>query len=88
LHTDGRDITRDVAELEAECVALICCEALGLPGAAESRGYIQNWYSGSTVPDESAKRIFQAADRILKAGQIARPEQQTEPQPMVLQLAA
>jgi antirestriction protein ArdC len=36
LNSDSTDRTpRDIRELEAECTALICCEALGLPGAAE-----------------------------------------------------
>lgn len=30
-------------EVEAEAVALICCESLGLPGAECCRGYIQGW---------------------------------------------
>ena len=47
---------------------MICCEALGLQGAAESRGYIQSWFRGNEVPERSAQRIFHAADQILKAG--------------------
>lgn len=57
---------RDIREVEAECVALLCCESLGLPGAEFSRGYIQNW--GSEIPERSAQKIFHAADQILKAG--------------------
>jgi antirestriction protein ArdC len=69
LNSDSRDRTpRDIRELEAECVALLCCESLGLPGSAESRGYIQSWYKGHEVPERSAQRIFHAADQILKAG--------------------
>jgi hypothetical protein len=45
---------------------MICCEALGLPGAAES---IQSWFKGNQVPEKSGQRIFHAADQILKAGQ-------------------
>lgn len=60
---------RDIREIEAEGVALVCCEALGLPGAEFSRGYIQHWNtSGGEVPEASARRIFKAADQILKAG--------------------
>jgi antirestriction protein ArdC len=86
LMVDSRELTRDIAELEAEAVALICAESLGLAGAAESRGYIQHWYSGSEVPSESAKRIFAAADKILKAGEVAKVEQAVQRQ--VLDLAA
>jgi antirestriction protein ArdC len=60
-----------IREVEAECVALICCESLNLPGAPESRGYIQHWISGQTIPDRSAQKIFKAADTILKAGRQA-----------------
>jgi hypothetical protein len=55
-------------EVEAECVALICCESLDLAGAAECRGYIQHWLGKETIPDRSAQRIFKAADQVLKAG--------------------
>jgi len=69
LNSDSKDRTpRDIRELEAECVALLCCESLGLPGASESRGYIQSWFHGNEVPERSAQRIFHAADEILKAG--------------------
>lgn len=69
INSDSKDRTpRDIRELEAECVALICCESLELPGAAESRGYIQSWFHGNEVSERSAQRIFHAADEILKAG--------------------
>jgi antirestriction protein ArdC len=69
INSDAAERTpRDIRELEAECVALLCCESLGLPGAEVSRGYIQGWYKGNTVPEKSAQRIFHAADQILKAG--------------------
>jgi antirestriction protein ArdC len=64
---DGSECTpRSLREVEAECVALLCCESLGLPGAHFSRGYIQSW--GSEIPERSAQKIFHAADLILKAG--------------------
>ena len=66
---DGETTPRNLREAEAECVALLCCEALGLPGAAESRGYIQHWYgAGNPIPERSAQRILRAADQILRAG--------------------
>ncbi len=69
LNSDSKDRTpRDIRELEAECVALLCCASLDLPGAAESRGYIQSWFNGHEVPERSAQRIFGATDAILKAG--------------------
>ena len=44
---------------------------LGLLGLAESRGYIQNWLQGQSIPEKSAQRIFGAADKILKAGALS-----------------
>jgi antirestriction protein ArdC len=72
LNSDSTDRTpRDIREMEAECVALLCCESLGLPGAELSRGYIQGWFKGNEVPERSAQRIFHAADEILRAGRTA-----------------
>ena len=65
-HADGE--LNSLHEVEAECVALICCEVLGLPGPEFSRAYVQHWLRGDSIPEKSAQRIFQAADRILKAG--------------------
>lgn len=59
---------KDIRELEAECVAMLCCASLGLPGEEFSRGYIQSWFHGHVVPERSAQKIFHAADVILKAG--------------------
>lgn len=64
----GERTPRDLREVEAECVALICSSALGLPGEDFSRGYIQHWLNHQTVPDRSVQRIFKAADAILRAG--------------------
>lgn len=65
---DGEHTPRNLREVEAECVALICCESLGLEGAEYARGYIQNWLAGGEIPERSAARILTAADEILKAG--------------------
>lgn len=40
---DGDATPRSLREVEAEAVALLCCESLGLEGADYCRGYIQNW---------------------------------------------
>jgi hypothetical protein len=50
-------------------LSYLLCALLDLPGQAESRFYIQGWLQGGTLPEKSAKRIFGAADRIMKAGQ-------------------
>jgi antirestriction protein ArdC len=66
------DLTpRSLREVEAEAVALVCLEALGLPGAEHCRGYLQHWNTrrgAEPIPERSAQRIFKTADQILKAG--------------------
>jgi hypothetical protein len=59
---------KDVREVEAECVALICCESLGLTGCEFSRGYIQHWLAGRSISEKSAQNVLKAADTILRAG--------------------
>jgi hypothetical protein len=60
---------RNIREVEAGSIALICCESLGLLGAEAARGYIQHWPQGKRgIPNQSAARIFSAAQTILKAG--------------------
>jgi hypothetical protein len=67
---------RNLREVEAESVTLLCCEALNLDGATYCRGYIQNWLNGDSIREASARKIFGSAERILKAGRIepAAPE--------------
>ena len=69
---------RPLNEAEAELVALLCLESLGLPGTEYSRGYVQHWLNAASIPERSAQRIFRAADMILKAG----TKQNIEPDPM------
>lgn len=66
---DAEALPQSLREAEAEAVALICLEVLELPGAEFCRGYIQNWLQGAEIPESSARRIFKAADSIIKAGQ-------------------
>ena len=66
---DGEHTPRHLREVEAESVALICCETLGLDGAEFCRGYIQHWLkTEKEIPNHNAARIFAAATSILKAG--------------------
>jgi hypothetical protein len=73
---DAEQTPKNLREVEAEAVALLCCEALNLAGAAYCRGYIQNWlfptvgYNGGGIPEKSAQKIFHAADQILRAGRL------------------
>jgi len=74
---DGEHPPRNLQEVEAESVALLCCEALGLEGAEFCRGYIQGWADGEPIPEQSAKRIMGAADKILRAGRPAATKTET-----------
>ena len=68
LH-DSEITPRNLREVEAEAVAMLCCEALALPGADLCRGYIQGWWDqGNPIPEKSAMRILRVADPVLKAG--------------------
>jgi antirestriction protein ArdC len=69
---DGEHTPRNLGEVEAESVALICCESLGLPGPEYSRGYIQHWLRGGEIPEKSAQKIFSVASQILRAGQVGQ----------------
>src|SRR5215831_11722397 len=40
---DGAELPRSLHEAEAESVAYLCLEALGLPGGNYARGYVQHW---------------------------------------------
>jgi antirestriction protein ArdC len=66
--SETETLSRNLDEAEAEGVALICCEALGLAGADYCRGYIQSWLAGAEIPERSCRRIFSAANAILEAG--------------------
>src|SRR5262249_49156485 len=73
---DTDQMERSLRETEAEATAMVCCEALELPGANQARGYIQAWYgTGNPIPERSAQRILSAADKILKAGIERQPAQ-------------
>lgn len=72
--TDTERTPKNLREVEAEAVAMLCCEALDLEGSDFCRGYIQNWlcpalgYNGDAIPEKSAQKIFRSADRILRSG--------------------
>ena len=74
--TDTERTPKNLREVEAEAVALLCCEALNLEGPDYCRGYIQNWlygrkgYDAEAIPEKSAQKIFRAADQILRAGRL------------------
>ena len=64
---------RYLREAEAEATALCFYATLDLPGQEYCRGYIQSWLNGEGLGEEgigeaSARRIFGAADKILRGG--------------------
>lgn len=75
---------RNLREVEAEAVALLCCESLGLEGPDYCRGYLQNWlyqgigFDANAIPEKSAQKIFRAADQILRAGLSIQDEPATD----------
>jgi hypothetical protein len=68
IELDGAHTPRNLREVEAEGVALLCSAALALDGAEYSRGYLQHWLQGGEIPERSCQRMFKAADTILRAG--------------------
>jgi hypothetical protein len=73
---DTEKTPRNLREVEAEAVALLCCESLELEGADYCRGYLQNWlyqgvgFDASAIPEKSAQKSFRAANQILRAGRL------------------
>ena len=53
---------------EAESVAFLVRSIIGLDNLSDSRGYIQGWLQGDSIPEKSAQKIFRVADQVLKAG--------------------
>jgi len=73
IMSDAEVLPKNEKEMEAEAVALLCLESLGLNGQESCRAYIQSWWgAGNAIPEKNARRIFTAADAILKAGQMAK----------------
>ena len=77
---DGETTPRTLREVEAEAVALLCCESLGLEGSDFCRGYLQDWlhrgtgFDADAIPEKSVQKIFRAADQIIRAGRSEAPE--------------
>jgi hypothetical protein len=78
--TDTEQTPRNLREVEAEAVALLCCEALNLEGADYARGYIQTWlyrgvgYDADAIPERSAQKILRTADQIIRAGRSTKEQ--------------
>jgi hypothetical protein len=66
--TDSELAPRHLREAEAESVAFLVGSIIGLDNLSDSRGYIQGWLQGDSIPEKSAQKILRVADQILKAG--------------------
>jgi N-terminal domain of anti-restriction factor ArdC len=66
--TDSESTPRHLREAEAESVAFLVGSIIGIENLSDSRGYIQGWLQGDSIPEKSAQKIFRVADQILKAG--------------------
>jgi IrrE N-terminal-like domain len=64
LHGEGFTGTREIAELEAESVAYIVCQNVGLDSSAYSFGYVASWAGGGS---EAIKAITASGQRIARA---------------------
>lgn len=68
---EGRPDSRPVMELEAESVAYVVCQHLGIETADYSFGYVASWAGGGDKARDAIKasgsRIQRAADQILTA---------------------
>lgn len=67
-HPDDNETPRPLKEAMAEAVALLCVEALELPGSEYARGYLQHWLKGDGFDEPTSQRIITTAQTILAAG--------------------
>jgi hypothetical protein len=68
LHrSDDRPESRDTRELEAEAVAFVVGQAVGLEAAEAARDYIQLYRGDATALAASLDRIQRAASSILQS---------------------
>ena len=73
-HRQGESYHRGLMEFEAEATAYLFMNELGLMDddtASHSRGYIRHWLQDEQPPEQSIRRVFRAAEAILRAGRLA-----------------
>ena len=75
---------RELAELEAESVAYVVCQQLGLDSSAYSFGYVASWAGSGTV---AARQISQSGQRILRAAAEISRDREEAWQPVAAHLA-
>ncbi len=75
---------RELAELEAESVAYVVCQQLGLDSSAYSFGYVASWAGSGTV---AARQISRSGQRILRAAAEISRDREEAWQPVAAHLA-
>ena len=73
----GNTRNKTVLETEAEAVAFVVCQAIGLETGSASSDYIHLWDGDAKTLAASLSRIRGAASEIIKAVQVAQPKAQT-----------
>jgi len=77
LHQDKTERSKTVRETEAEAVAFVVCQAVGLECGTASSDYMQLYQGSKTTLLESLERIRGTAGEIIEAV-LAEPERGTE----------
>ena len=72
--------TKKVRETEAEAVAFVICNAVGLQNGTSSADYIQLWHGDANLLRESLEAVQQTAAVILGAI-TPKPDEAQEPEP-------
>lgn len=70
-HHEEYALHRGLMEFEAEAAAYLVMNELGQlddETASHSRGYIRHWLQDEQPPEQSIRRVFKAAEAIVKAG--------------------
>ncbi|MGC8473739.1 MAG: ImmA/IrrE family metallo-endopeptidase, partial [Candidatus Dormibacteria bacterium] len=82
----GPDFTggRELAELEAESVAYVVCQQLGLDSSAYSFGYVASWAGSGPV---ASRQISRSGQRILRAAAEISGARDASSQPVATRLA-
>lgn len=78
---DTKILDISVKEFEAETTAyLVCCSLGKFDHLDYSRGYIASWINGE-IKEENFKRAFEAANQILRAGEVMDRKEKSENNP-------
>ena len=85
LHGPEFTGSRELAELEAESVAYVVCQQLGLDSSAYSFGYVASWAGSGAA---AARQISRSGQRILRAAAEISRDREESPHHVPLLLTA